>query len=264
MAVERMSSVRSITQWVIMMVALALLCGESSAKCAARSIHVWPQSGRVPINAIFVVEGYMRDQVLVENVASCELMLVSASDRLCLIPDRTYIGEFHVSQVILRPERTLTFGATYALSISEDSPRASEWTSSRYFYEARESLKWTADLPKDELAPEWLGDPEVINAEIVEYGCGPAIGADIQVRAKDESPTMALATIIGRETKSARSYLMPVDEDVAFVGHGMCSGGFDLAPGAEYRATVTIIDVAGNIAESPPKEVKFTIPHRRR
>jgi hypothetical protein len=212
---------------------------------------------------VFVVEGYMKDQILVESVTSCELMLVSASERICLIPDRTYIGEFRVSQVILRPERPLTFGATYGLSISENSPRASEWESSRYFNDPSDSLKWTADLAKDELAPEWLDDPEVVNVKVVEYGCGPAIGADIRVRAKDESPVMALATVVGREAESSRSYLLHVDEDVIFLGHGMCSGGFDLAPGAEYRATVTIIDVAGNIAESPPKEVEFTIPHGR-
>jgi hypothetical protein len=213
---------------------------------------------------MFVVEGYGIDQSLVETVAPCELMLVSESERLCLNPDRKYVGEFRVSQVTLRPERLLTLGETYALSVNEKSPRVDEWIGDRRPDEALNSLQWTADLPGDELSPMWLDDPELIEAKITEYGCGPAIGAEIKVRAQDENPTMVLATISEPEARTPRSYLLRLKDDTVFVGHGMCSGGFDLAPGTEFRASIDIIDVAGNAAESPPKEVQFKIPNRKK
>jgi hypothetical protein len=191
-------------------------------------------------------------------------MLVSESEQICLNPDDRYAGEFRVSQVTLRPERLLTRGKTYAMLINEKSPRVDKWLGDRRSDDALNSLQWTADLPRDDLPPMWFDDPELIKAEVTEYGCGPAIGAEVKVRVHDENPTMLLATIFDPGASTRRSYLLHLTNDAVFVGHGMCSGGFDLAPGAEYQVSFDIIDVAGNSAESFPKEVQFKIPNRRR
>jgi hypothetical protein len=259
-----MKSDLRVIRWTILVLAFMLVSRSASAECAAQALDVWPRPGSVPVNTVFVVEGYGLDQSVVENVGPCELMLVSESERLCLIPDRRYVGEFGISQVTLHPERLLTSGTTYALSVNEKSPRVDGWLGDPRRSGALDSLQWTADLPEDELSPKWLGNPKLIKAEVKEYGCGPAIGAEIRVPAQDESPTLVFVTILEPEATAPRSYLLQLTDDLVFVGHGMCSGAFDLAPGAEYQASIDIVDVAGNEAKSPPKEVRFRIPDRRK
>jgi hypothetical protein len=77
-----------VTWWATLVVVLTLLSRPAGALCSAQDLDVWPQPGRIPVNTMFVVEGYGIDQSLVETVAPCELMLVSESERLCLNPDR--------------------------------------------------------------------------------------------------------------------------------------------------------------------------------
>jgi hypothetical protein len=51
----------------------------------------------------------------------------------------------------------------------------------------------------------------------------------------------------------------PTDGDLG-IGHGMCSGPYDLAQGARYRVSLEAIDAAGNSAPAPGGSVSIVGP----
>lgn len=251
-------------RWLLLLLALLLPSTQARAECVSRLIQIWPPAGSLPPNAIFLIEGYGLDRPLVKKIQSCDLVLASGSERLCLVPADRYAGESGVEQAVLRPERSLTPGAEYRLLASDEGPRADQWAQGRLTGSVLGSVTWIVDLPRDDTPPTWREQPRVIKAEVVEYGCGLGIGAAVGVTIDDNSPTLALTTVVGSDASGPRSFLLQPSKSEIYIGHDMCYGGFDLRPGQRYQATISLIDAAGNASDSVAKQIEFTIPHQER
>lgn len=59
-------------------------------------------------------------------------------------------------------------------------------------------------------------------------------------------------------------YLVAPRDGVVEVGHGMCSGPFELAPGGRYRVTLAAVDLAGHTVVAPGSGFEIVGPMPRR
>lgn len=258
---KHLASVRCLGMFLLA-VAL-LLCTETRAKCASRWLDIWPTAGPIPPNAVFLIEGYGLDRTLVEQVQSCELVLASDSESVCLFPETKYTGGYGVDQALLRPERSLTPGVTYRIVVSDEGPRAAQWAQGVRPGSEMASTTWLVERARDEIPPVWLKSPRVTKVKIREFGCGPAIGAKVRIVVDDSSPVLVRTTVAGSDASAPQSFLLQPKDGKIDIGHGMCAGGFDLIPGESYRATVSLLDAAGNASGSAAKEIDFKIPKRK-
>lgn len=107
--------------------------------------------------------------------------------------------------------------------------------------------RWTVRDGRDATPPSFTTTPRAGPASWQAYGCGPESLIAIEGVATDEVAVVEVAlSVAGAGTKTA--VLAPRDGALQ-LGHGMCSGAFDLPPGTKATVALTPIDVAGNRGE---------------
>lgn len=220
------------------MKALALIALLSSfsafAKCAAISWNVWPSiETTLPLNARIVIGGYGTAKPTIEKLASYGPALVAKGHRVELQVTQTNVGEMKIAQAVLVPVETLKPSLHYRLTWKKLPPDFSQ------------PANWTTGTTRDEAAPQWLSIPSPQPGVHEELGCGPAEQALVDLAVHDASPFLIRARVL-RGSQSTE-YLLPWTKGEALaVGHGMCSGAFQLK--GDWKLELAAVDVAGNEA----------------
>ncbi len=104
-------------------------------------------------------------------------------------------------------------------------------------------------------APTFPSRPELGVLDYEELGCGPASMIPVQVRTAPGVMVEVALTVEG----TTRVGVFPVKNGVVDLGHGMCSGGFDLSPGTKATVVLTPVDVSG-ARGAPSSELAFVAP----
>ncbi len=218
---------------------LILDASPAISKCASGWAWVYPGSGQVPMNAVFILEGYGGFRRAVESMEERSAYLQSGDDRVFLIPRRVYHGQMGRGLVVLDPERPLKAGETYKIYAPSIEPGALGYPV---------AYEWNVLPMEDKQAPALLSDPRVVDRRHIPYGCGPEVEIDVRVETTDGHALFAEVELrkIEKPEKKPPTYLLPVRSGLFTIGHDMCSGAFKLSPGVEYEARITLVDAAGN------------------
>lgn len=234
--------------------ALLLPARRSDARCAPGSLSLWPDpGGALPANGTIAVEGSGTEQDFVRGLTGRHPRLLSGRRSVPLEVVAVQEGAFRVTQAILAPASPLEPGRRYVLAVDGRS-RIAVWVG-----EDRRPAAWTA-AAEDRTAPTWGSAPRVAPSTRVELGCGPAIFGHVAVAVADGSPVRIRVHVAPEAGGEERVYdVSPEGGDLA-IGHGMCSGPFELAAGARYRVTLEAVDAGGNATPAPAGPVTVVGP----
>lgn len=239
---------------IALALAVSLAPALSAAKCAHAYLGSLPAHDTpLPANGLVWLEAFGADQPVVAALeggakagerATAEAWLEGAGGRVPLTAKFVHVGHFNLTQAVLQPSKPLKEGQTYALVLTRDGKafRPTERVDGKDV-----PTTWKVG-PADETPPVWTGAPVITERTHVEYGCGPAIEVAVQVPV--EGAFAIEVTLQG--PKGTSSWWLPVESDGSIrIGHGMCSGAFDVSGGAERVATLVAVDAAGNRAPAP-------------
>ncbi|WP_224250178.1 hypothetical protein [Hyalangium gracile] len=235
------------------------------ADCFDWNVSVWPPlDRRLPANGQLVIEGYGELQEQVSRIAERSPRLVSDEEEVHLNVIAVYRGEKRLTQAVLQPERPLKPGMRYTLRltrpVSAKIPVLRPEISSRG--DEILAMAWTVS-PADLTPPRWHEAPRATGQKVVHFGCGPAIHVDVSAAVEDERSQVQILAEVKRAEggEPVRFRLTPSMQQVR-IGHGMCSGGFELQEGVRYSVRLMAVDMAGNESAAPGGELLIQGPEQ--
>lgn len=220
------------------------------ARCVGSYVQVWPARGEtaVPQNARVVVQA---GGMVWQHASFQGLSLRSGRESVALTVafDQWQPGPQHGRRtVVLTPASPLRAGARYQLSASIRGAGAVR-------------TSFTVGRAADVQAPS-VSAVAVGAFESRELGCGPSqmipivvSGAHDDVSAPDALYVRLRVASTEQDLRASRlraDIIEPLTASFA-LGHGMCSGNYDLEPGDALVATLTVVDRAMN--ESAPSQL---------
>lgn len=211
---------------------LAVAAPRAEAKCAGEWLDALPSREVTlpPEPHVLVTLGGR----LQKHDASKDLEWTAGAQRVAVKVVTSFDG-YSQRVVLLKPERVLQ-PVKWTLAFKKD-PKLGDVA-------GRLVGAWIVGSAPDTAAPSLTGTPKVQETNWQEFGCGP--GSTITLTGAGVSEAEAFieaAVTVGGTTTVA--VLAPKGELVE-LGHGMCGGNFDLAPGTKATAVLTPIDLAGN------------------
>lgn len=228
---------------LVLLVGLVLVGVDVHAKCAGEWVKVSP-ANEVELPAqpsvLVTLGGRLQKVDLVSD-----LEFVSGAQRVAVDVVSRFEG---YSQVValLKPVTPLPparWGLTLKKSSKEQLGRALG--------------SWKVGTTVDAVAPGFVGTPSAGETSWSEYGCGPGSSLEVKGVATNE-PDAFVEAAVTVEGKTQTAVFAP-KEGGFDLGHGMCSGAFDLKPGVTATVVFTPVDVSGNRgASSAP--VTFKAP----
>lgn len=232
------SAYRSVMRWLG--VVMVLLSVEAAAKCSNEWYGVAPEPGvELPPSAHVLVTLGGKHQDLTPK-----LEFVAGPQKIAATVVHTFDG---MSQrlVLVKPASPLPPGTwELLLALPKESPPS------------RRFGPWKVKKEADSTPPSFVSAPSLGGTDWQEFGCGP--GSTIDVKGVTANEPVFVEAALTVEGKTTTAVLNPAG-DVVGLGHGMCSGAFQLNPGAKGTVVLTALDYAGNRgAASAP--ITFTAP----
>lgn len=208
------------------------------------SWDVWPPiETKLPLNGRIIIGGFGTVQSDVEKLASYGPSLVATGHRVAFTVNQTNVGEMKIAQAILVPSEALKPGLNYRLTWKKRPPGFAQ------------PANWTTGKSRDDTVPTWLSTPFPQPGERHEFGCGPAVNARVDLAPLDDSPFLIRARVT-RGTQSTEYLLRWTKGESLAIGHGMCSGAFELQD-SEWTLELSAVDAAGNEAPAPGTAIRF-------
>jgi len=230
------------------------------ADCAGRGLWIFPSGQTIKQNSIFVLDGYAESQSIILGLnKKHNIYLKSGSKKIKLIVAEICVGQFYLTQALLKPESQLEAGLEYTMYIDSlpDYESFNKYNRTTHKYEP---VRYKVVDEKDIEKPQLLTQPKELKKTLVQYGCGPSIHVVFSNPAKDNSDLLVKTTVKNLKTgKETTYYIEPIGDKIK-VGHGMCSGAFDFEGSENYEVEFSFMDTSGNITPWTGKRIKFTKP----
>lgn len=135
--------------------------------------------------------------------------------------------------VLVKPQRALTPGRwTVQMKKGRDRPAAPLGS-------------WKVRAV-ERAAPSFAAAPQLGVLQFEALGCGPASVIPVKVQTAPGVMVEAALTVDGKTTTA----VLPVKNGFVELGHEMCSGAFELAPGTKASVVLTPVDVSGARGEA--------------
>lgn len=249
---------------------LALIVGwnELKADCSSNYLSVFPTSDTVAKNSLFLLEGYGMSQKVINGLnKEYQVYLFANGKRINLLVKETLVGEFLLTQALLRPEFPLETGVTYTLTI-DNLPAHEKLAKYDYTTRKYKPVTFVSSSFTDSVSPVVERNPVEINKQYISFGCGPQKMVVFDCPVKDSSELLVRTTVKNIATGKSTTYILsPVTTQIG-VGHGMCSGEFNFGGGNPYAVTadkfeVTFVfmDLSGNFTKTtPPVQITEPVP----
>jgi hypothetical protein len=185
-------------------------------------------------NSIFVLTGYAESQhVIVALNTKHPVYLKSGRQKIRLQVSDICIGQFYLTQAILKPETPLEAGLEYILCI-DNLPEYEHLDRYNSKTESYEPISYTVSNVVDTNKPELFTQAKELKKTIHYYGCGPAKYVVFSNPAKDSSEIIIKTTVKNLKTMKETTYYIEPDQEVINVGYGMCSGAFTYVEDDEH------------------------------
>jgi hypothetical protein len=193
-----------------LLVIITLLSSTTAAyaKCTFGGLSVFPRGQEIKQNSIFIIEGYSQSQNIILGLnKKHNIYLKSGSRKIKLLVTKILVGQFSLTQALLKPEFVLQAGLEYTMYI-DNMPEYETLTNyNRKTYE-HEVVKYKV-LPENDIEkPQIASKPKEIKKTLVHYGCGPSIHVVFSNPSKDKSEIIIMTTLKNLNTKKEVSYLL--------------------------------------------------------
>ena len=246
---------------ILVVIYFLLLSIQGIAKCGSQNLSFWPNGKHINQNSIFVIEGYgLSQSIILELGKKNKVFLQSGDQKIKLNIQEIHVGQFHLTQAILKPEIILTSGHEYELII--ENLDELEYLVKRY-NDAREQvkIKWKVSADIDTISAIWKKIPIYKNSEYHELGCGPETNANFEFAAADNSEYLIKTILKNKSTGKETIYYLSVDDNkIISVGHDMCSGAFKYTDGEYFEVEFSLYDSSGNLTKWMGKRIEFKRP----
>jgi hypothetical protein len=230
------------------------------ADCAGLGLSVFPTGRTIKQNSIFIINGYAESQRVILGLnKKYHIYLKAGSQRIKLLATKTCVGQFYLTQAILKPETELKAGLEYTMVI-ENLPEYESLNRYNNTTREHEPVKYKVVAEKDTEKPVVIFKPKEIRKTLVHYGCGPSIHVIFKHETKDSSEVIVKTTVKNLTTGKDVTYYIEQADNKIKVGHGMCSGAFDFDKGNNYEVEFSFVDASGNFTMWTGERIKFSKP----
>jgi len=231
-----------------------------AAKCAGSGIYLLSKNSTLNKNGLIILEFYAGSRSIIQDLnKKYPIYLQSSNGKITLMPVEILKGEMQVTQVILKASAELAENAVYILHIDN----LSKYERLQHYNERSqrwEPITFKISSSADTEAPVLKGQPAEQKKTMVGYGCGPARWVYFTLAGQDKSELFVKASVRNKTTGLTTNYILLLENGIAKVGHGMCSGAFHFDDGNNFEITFQLFDQSGN-KSSLTKSISFTSPN---
>lgn len=234
----------------------------ASAKCADRGIYCPSKSSILNKNGLIILDFYASSQSLISNLnKKYPIYLESSNEKVPLNVIETLTGEMRLTQIVLKPVTELKTDEVYTLQI--DNLPKYERKPERYNSSSNEweSLTFKISNTVDNDIPTVSNTPIEQKKTLVFYGCGPASWVYFSITGQDKSELFVRTIVKNKETGKVTTYILTIENGIAKVGHGMCSGAFQFDNGDNFEVAFQLFDQSGN-KSNHSSQIAFTKPKK--
>lgn len=240
---------------------LLLTAVDGFSECASSGLYFWPIEKTISQNSIFVIDGYSTSQKIISGLGTTyKVFLKSDKQKIKLNVQEKLVGQYNLTQAILKPETTLSVGQEYELVIENLGDLEDQISKYNSTTREKEKIKWTVSHFSDTLSPIWISKPKFNNSSYEMYGCGPAIFANFSFSASDNSEFLIKTTLKNKSTGTKTTYYLRTYKNIIAVGHGMCSGAFNFNGGEIFEIEFSLFDASGNVTKWTDDKIEFKRP----
>ena len=231
------------------------------SKCKSNGWTFFPSKSKITENSLFIIDGYGRTQEIINNIGKTHnTYLKSGEEKIKLNVIEILVGQFNITQVVLKPEKNLTSGKEYELIIEGiineyDKPTRYNSATNKY-----EKVIWKVTSNIDIDAPKWITKPIFKNSLYVMFGCGPDVSSNFTFMSSDSSEFLIRTTVKNLTTGKQTSYYLSCFKNIIEIGHGMCSGAFDFGNDEKFEVEFTLMDLCGNTTVWKGDRITFNNP----
>ncbi|WP_343632563.1 hypothetical protein [Fluviicola sp.] len=228
------------------------------ADCAGTGLSAFPYQGEINKNTVFVLDGYAESQQVINGLnEKFPVYLKSGDERIPLKVLEIHVGQFYLTQAVLKPEMSLIPGKKYQLVIDHlpDYEKLGVYNLKTHGFDP---ISYFVTDTTDMEAPVWTEKPQEKDKSLTHFGCGPSIHVNFKMDVKEQSEFLVKTTVKNRKTGTETIYYIGGKEGLS-IGHGMCSGAFTFDDSLEYEAKFQLMDASGNISEETDW-IAFTKP----
>lgn len=224
-----------------------------TADCMSSNITFFPNIKTLTKDSIIVLQAFgLSQNVIPELNKKYNIILKSNNESVKLNIINKFKGDFNLSQILLKAEKSLVVGDIYELIFenSNNEPLLKNIKSS-----------WQIVDNTNSPAPNWSLKPKEVEKSIVLYGCGPAVWVKFDSKINCNEFIMIKANVTSKEKNTTTSFLIPFEEDCLKIGHGMCGGGFTFDDAKEYTVTFDIMQYNGEFINWKDNPIVFISPN---
>ena len=245
----------------ILILILFLATIEGFSSCLSSGLYFWPNKQTINHNSIFVIEGYATSQKIVSGLGTTyKVFLKSGKQKIKLNVQEMLVGQYHLTQAILKPATALFIGQEYELVIENLGDLENQVYKFNDSTRQREKIKWTVTSNIDTTLPSWTNKPTFNDGSYMEAGCGPIVFANFAFSASDISEYLIKTTLKNKSTGIETTYYLKADDKVISVGRGMCSGAFNFEGGDKFEVEFSLFDSSGNLTKWTGDRIEFKRP----
>jgi hypothetical protein len=228
--------------------------------CGRERISVLPESRKISLNSIIVVEGYADSQEIINELGrNYPIYLKHGKHKIKLLVKEILKGQFNLNQAILVPESNLQLKKKYRLFI-ENLPKGEELKRWNIDLGKFEPIEYEVEDLNDSISPVFKTIPKEIKKSYTAYGCGPEMKVVFEFKIIEENEFLVKATMKDQTTGKEVKYYLKPQNDKLEIGHGMCSGAFLYGESYNYEIEFSLIDFSGNVTPWIGDRIIFTRP----
>ena len=233
------------------------------ADCAGEGLWIFPSGQTIKQNSMFVLTGYAESQHVILGLNKKHaIYLKSGNKKIKLLVTEVCVGQFYVTQAVLKPETALETGLVYTMYI-DNLPEYERFEKYNRATKEYEPVRYTVVGGMDQEKPTLSDQPKELKKTLVYYGCGPSIHVVFSNPAIDSSDVMVKTTVKNSKTGEETTFYIEPEGNNIKVGHGMCSGAFVFDDSKHYEVEFSFMDASGNLTAWTGDRIKFTKPTER-
>lgn len=224
------------------MVVVLLVAVPAQAKCAGEWLAASP-AGDVELPPEPHVLVYLGGRH--ERVDAAEALEFTAGAQRVAVKVVSSFDGYMQRLVLVKPVKALP-PSRWTLQFKKDAKPAD--------LGGRSVGSWRVGTTVDTTPPSFTSTPTLGETSWHEFGCGP--GSTIGLKGVSLSEPAAFVEAAVTTGSGTTTAVLAQKDGLVDLGHGMCSGAFDLKPGTKATVVLTPIDLAGNRgAKSAPIDV---------
>jgi hypothetical protein len=242
---------------------LFLLAFEIHADCAMNGLSIYPSGKIINQNSIFILTGYGGSQEVILGLNKKYVTyLTCGTSKVKLNVLETHVGQFQLTQAVLKPVSELVAGLDYQIvidSLPEYEGLGTYNRTTNRFGPVSFKVSNVRDLEK----PKILSQARLLRKTYVAYGCGPEVYAIFSQPVTDKSGFVVKTKLKDLSTGlETIFYVLPYGNEI-WVGHDMCSGGFDFGYANKFEVEFSFMDTSGNMTAWSGNKINFNRPKEK-